>query len=313
MLRKCIRSNISGCIQREKDLQPHESYILQNTASHALLGTINDEEDISNSDSLQKNLSDRDQHINNYCSTNSEDCSSDSDSFQENFSYRNQLKFMASNMLSSSNQLTNTEEVELEIEDAKEFRQTIVDSGIDFQQLKYENLVCIIQYPNFQPEHNMKTPSTSRPFKNTYTISVSKHIKRVLSNRTLYSQMYFGPRIGAETKSEFWHRNIWQESPLFSQSSIQINQGSFIKFKSKETRVRRITAIVSTSSGMKLKVQYLYYSSELPKIFATLARSIENEGHQIMASAPNRIYSNSCFSSSKCTYFSVLFVIHITL
>ncbi|CAG8782872.1 8190_t:CDS:2, partial [Gigaspora rosea] len=245
MLRKCIRSNISGCIQREKDLQPHESYILQNTASHALLGTINDEEDISNSDSLQKNLSDRDQHINNYCSTNSEDCSSDSDSFQENFSYRNQLKFMASNMLSSSNQLTNTEEVELEIEDAKEFRQTIVDSGIDFQvlpgeygpyfkniiemlfftsQLKYENLVCIIQYPNFQPEHNMKTPSTSRPFKNTYTISVSKHIKRVLSNRTLYSQMYFGPRIGAETKSEFWHRNIWQESPLFSQSSIQINQ-----------------------------------------------------------------------------------------
>ncbi|CAG8828111.1 2044_t:CDS:1, partial [Gigaspora rosea] len=71
---------------------------------------------------------------------------------------------------------------------------------------------------------DMKTPSTSRPFKNAYTISVSEHIKRVLSNRTLRSQMYFGPGIEAETKSEFWHGNIWQESPLFSQSSIQINQ-----------------------------------------------------------------------------------------
>ncbi|CAG8817832.1 3839_t:CDS:1, partial [Gigaspora rosea] len=139
----------------EKDLQPHESYTSQNTASHALLGPINGEEDISNSNSLQENLSDRDQHINNYCSTNSEDCSSDSDSFQENFSYRSQhindyrsingkddssdsvslqdwLESTAPDMLSSSDQSTNTEEVELEIEGAKEFRQTIVDSGIDF-------------------------------------------------------------------------------------------------------------------------------------------------------------------------------------
>ncbi|RIB05185.1 hypothetical protein C2G38_2047811 [Gigaspora rosea] len=161
MLRKSIRSNISGRIRREKNLQPHESYTSQNTASHASLGPINGEEDISSSDSLQENLSDRDQHINNYCSTNSEDCSSDSDSFQENFSYRSQhindyrsingeddssdsvslqdwLESTASDMLSSSDQLTNIEEVELEIEGAKEFRQTIVDSGIDFQALSGE-------------------------------------------------------------------------------------------------------------------------------------------------------------------------------
>ncbi|CAG8567916.1 9058_t:CDS:1, partial [Gigaspora margarita] len=40
----------------------------------------------------------------------------------------------------------------------------------------------------------------------------------------------------------------------------------------KRTRVRKIIAIVSTSSSMKLKVQHLYYGSKLPKIFATSAK-----------------------------------------
>lgn len=76
------------------------------------------------------------------------------------------------------------------------------------------------------PIQNMKTPSTSTPFKNAYTISVTEHIRRVLSNKELRSQMYFGPGIEADIKSEFWHGDIWQESPLFGQSSIQINQGN---------------------------------------------------------------------------------------
>ncbi|RIB23611.1 hypothetical protein C2G38_2170793 [Gigaspora rosea] len=128
----------------------------------------------------------------------------------------------------------------------------------------------------------MKTPSISRPFKNAYTISVSEHIKRVLSNRTLGSQMYFGPGIEAETKSELgFVRAI--ESIVMANAELAplkfeyifaklYTTGSFIKFKSKGTRVGRIIAIVSTSSGMKLKVQRLYYGSELPKIFATSAR-----------------------------------------
>ena len=78
------------------------------------------------------------------------------------------------------------------------------------------------------PIQNMKTPSTLTPFKEAYTISVTEHIKRVLNNNTLRSQMHFGPGIEAETKSEFWHGIIWQASPLFGQSSIQINQGIFI-------------------------------------------------------------------------------------
>ena len=75
------------------------------------------------------------------------------------------------------------------------------------------------------PIRNMKTPSTSTPFKDAYTISITEHIKRVLNNNQLYSQMYFGPGVEADEKSEFWHGNIWQESPLFGQFSIKINHG----------------------------------------------------------------------------------------
>ncbi|CAG8702881.1 13508_t:CDS:2, partial [Funneliformis caledonium] len=40
----------------------------------------------------------------------------------------------------------------------------------------------------------------------------------------------------------------------------------------KRTRIGRILAIVSTSDGIELKVQPLYYGSELPKIFANSIR-----------------------------------------
>ncbi|CAG8825617.1 3318_t:CDS:1, partial [Gigaspora rosea] len=83
-------------------------------------------------DSFQENFSYRSQHINDYRSINSEDDSSDSVSLQD------WLESTASDMLSSSDQLTNTEEVKLEIEGAKEFKQTIVDSRIDFQALPGE-------------------------------------------------------------------------------------------------------------------------------------------------------------------------------
>ena len=36
---------------------------------------------------------------------------------------------------------------------------------------------------------------------------MTEHIKRVLNNKTLCSQMYFGPGIEVENKSEFWHGN----------------------------------------------------------------------------------------------------------
>ncbi|CAG8830559.1 33492_t:CDS:2, partial [Gigaspora margarita] len=113
ILRKCIRFNISDCIQKKNNLQSYKSYTSQNTASYASLGSINGEDCSSASDSFQENLSDRDQHINDYCSTNknfshrsqyindyrllnSEDDNSDSVSLQD------WLKSMALDMLNSN-------------------------------------------------------------------------------------------------------------------------------------------------------------------------------------------------------------------
>jgi hypothetical protein len=38
--------------------------------------------------------------------------------------------------------------------------------------------------------------------------------------------MYFGPAIETEKHSEFWHGEIWGESPRFGNDSIIIRQGN---------------------------------------------------------------------------------------
>ena len=37
--------------------------------------------------------------------------------------------------------------------------------------------------------------------------------------------MYFGSGIEVEEKTEFWHGEIWKESPLFGQDTLDINGG----------------------------------------------------------------------------------------
>lgn len=117
----------------------------------------------------------------------------------------------------------------------------------------YDDLIKIIQHPSFRVDdvvpnirrlrkwytrlpllsvfsHNIKinnrqTPSTSQPEKPAYTLSLIEHISRVLKNPKLFSKMYFGPGMIAESNSEFWHGRMWQESPLFGKEEIQINEG----------------------------------------------------------------------------------------
>lgn len=36
-------------------------------------------------------------------------------------------------------------------------------------------------------------------------------------------KMYFGPGIVAKEKREFWHGDLWQDSPLFGKHEIRIN------------------------------------------------------------------------------------------
>ena len=42
--------------------------------------------------------------------------------------------------------------------------------------------------------------------------------------------LYFGPEIEAEEKKEYWHGDLWAESPLFGQENITINGGNLIYF-----------------------------------------------------------------------------------
>ena len=122
----------------------------------------------------------------------------------------------------------------------------------------YEDLVDIIHNPQFEPTHMIKnirrfqlsrkrlpllpittksikilpkkTPSTSRGSKLSYQLSISEIIWRVLNNPMLKKHMYFGPGIDSEKKSEFWHGNLWGESPLFGQHEILISEGNKIMY-----------------------------------------------------------------------------------
>jgi len=76
------------------------------------------------------------------------------------------------------------------------------------------------------PISDMKTPSTSQPTREAYPISLIDTITKILSNPLLISKMYNGPGIEIENKSEFWHGELWQQSPLFGEHSITINSGN---------------------------------------------------------------------------------------
>jgi len=69
------------------------------------------------------------------------------------------------------------------------------------------------------------TPSTSKESKEAYFFSVNDHIKRILSNPKLTNDLYFGEGIETESKSEFWHGELWQQSPLFGAEYYCHNNG----------------------------------------------------------------------------------------
>jgi hypothetical protein len=77
------------------------------------------------------------------------------------------------------------------------------------------------------PISSIKTQFTSKPFREAYTISLIDTISKILSNPLLASKIYNGPGVEVENKSEFWHGEVWQQSPLFGEHSIIINSGIF--------------------------------------------------------------------------------------
>lgn len=73
-----------------------------------------------------------------------------------------------------------------------------------------------------------KTPSTSKGTKPCYYLSIRDIIWNVLNNPSLYDKLYFGPGIEVNEKKEFWHGELWAESPLFGQDEITIDRGTLI-------------------------------------------------------------------------------------
>jgi hypothetical protein len=71
------------------------------------------------------------------------------------------------------------------------------------------------------------TPSISKGTKSCYYLSICDIIQNILNNPSLYNSLYFGPGIEVEEKKEFWHGDLWAESPLFGQDKIIINRGTF--------------------------------------------------------------------------------------
>jgi hypothetical protein len=120
----------------------------------------------------------------------------------------------------------------------------------------YEDLVDIIVNPAFNKDHiirnvrrfrtwrqylpllpisatsipisSKKTQSTSKDSKMSYQLSINDIIWNVLNNPSLYNDMYFGPGVNSETKSEYWHGTLWAESPLFGQEQLMISGGNDI-------------------------------------------------------------------------------------
>jgi hypothetical protein len=79
----------------------------------------------------------------------------------------------------------------------------------------------------------MKTSSKSNKIKKCYYLSIKDIIWNILNNPSLMQHMYFGPGQEVTHKSEYWHGNLWSESPLYGQNSITINNGKLLLIFSK--------------------------------------------------------------------------------
>ncbi|GET56945.1 hypothetical protein GLOIN_2v1790940 [Rhizophagus irregularis DAOM 181602=DAOM 197198] len=135
----------------------------------------------------------------------------------------------------------------------------------------YEDLVDIIHNSQFEPTHV------------SIKISPKKlHQPHEDQNFRINSQlhMYFGPGINSEEKSEFWHGNLWGESPLFGQHEILISEvlyrsGDFVYYHDDngQKKLGRLRSILKNHDGYyQLRIQKILEYSDLPRNLKGLPR-----------------------------------------
>ncbi|RIB01880.1 hypothetical protein C2G38_2255935 [Gigaspora rosea] len=137
----------------------------------------------------------------------------------------------------------------------------------------YNDLVEILQNPAFKADN----------VKPCYYLSIYDIIWNVLNNPSLYNTMYFGPGVEVEEKKEYWHSDLWAESPLFGQDKIIIDRecyhpGEFIIYKEdNKQRFGQIRSIISINNELQIKIQRIYEYNELPTKFYSNVRSATQE------------------------------------
>ena len=121
------------------------------------------------------------------------------------------------------------------------------------------------------PVNVHKTPSTTKEVTRAYYFSLIEHLKRILQNPTISSKLYFGPGIYSEICKEFWHGELWAESPLFGQSKIittrcEFVSGDFIRYCTLNHNIKygRIRSFIMVKNILKVRIQRLLTFDEIP-------------------------------------------------
>ncbi|CAG8700082.1 4161_t:CDS:2, partial [Funneliformis caledonium] len=70
----------------------------------------------------------------------------------------------------------------------------------------YKDFIKILTYSEYRKENRI--PFTYASTKQAFTISLLIYLEHILNNPILMPKMYFGPRIVADEKREFWHGEL---------------------------------------------------------------------------------------------------------
>jgi hypothetical protein len=62
--------------------------------------------------------------------------------------------------------------------------------------------------------------------KDALAILPSTHLEQILRNPEIWAQLYFGPGVEAEERSELWHGEFWKESPLLGDHELSTCEGN---------------------------------------------------------------------------------------
>ncbi|CAG8469584.1 1011_t:CDS:2 [Scutellospora calospora] len=139
------------------------------------------------------------------------------------------------------------------------------------------------------PVCQAKAPSILVSTKKAFTISPLAHLEYILNNPTIMPKLYFGPGVLREEKSEFWHGNLWQDSPFFGEHEIRCNNGvtykagDFVLCQTSFQFICRIRSIVTNeiNKDCKVKVDRLLQHHNLPNCRFDSDRHTRGNGKEL--------------------------------